>query len=124
MTEKRKKSNGKISSEFAARLHRLSPHEKVRAIVLISAKKQSQFSSKRQSLVERQVAIDTLQKSVEGALTDMTNILSKYDGKLLSKKPDNLGSIPIEVTAAGVKALATSKWVKAIIEDQKIHPVL
>jgi hypothetical protein len=39
----------------------------------------------------------------------------------LSKSPNALGSLTVETTAAGVSALARSKWVKAVVEDQPIE---
>ena len=46
---------------------------------------------------------------------------SALNGNPLSEHPDLLGSIPIEITAAGINALVKSKVVKAVIEDQAIY---
>jgi hypothetical protein len=68
----------------------------------------------------RQATIKAMRKSGEQALPDIDRILARFDGKRLAAKPDALGSIPVETTAAGVIALAASEHVKAILEDQAI----
>jgi hypothetical protein len=53
-------------------------------------------------------------------LPDLDHILERFDGKRLGTSLDALGCIPVETTAEGIYALAASKHVKAILEDQPI----
>jgi hypothetical protein len=53
-------------------------------------------------------------------MTDIDSILKRHDGRRLARRPNALGSMPVETTAAGIKALASSRWVQAILEDQPI----
>ncbi len=110
----------KISPQFAARLDRLGPQQKVRAIVLLGVQNTEQGSTKRQSLTERQAAIEATRRSAGQALGDIDDILARFGGQRLAEMPDALGSLPVETTAAGISALAASEKVKAILEDQGI----
>lgn len=112
----------KISPEFAARLTQLEPQEKVRVIVLLELKEAENNTGKRQSRSERKATIKALQKSTEQSLENIEPIVKHFKGYLLSQRPDLLGSIPIEIAAAGIDALAESNAVKAVIEDQEVHP--
>lgn len=120
---KNKSQKNKISSEFAARLNILEPKQKVRAIVLLRAQNAGKLTAQRQSRAERQAAIEAMRKSAKQALGDVDDILERFGGQRLAQIPDALGSIPVETTVAGINALAASEWVKAIIEDQAIHPI-
>ena len=111
------RKNGKISSEFAARLDSLEPQQKIRAIVLLNAKNTRRSNTQRQSRAERQAAIEAIRKSAEQALGDIDNTLERFNGKRLSENPDALASILVEATAAGINALAESEKVRAILED-------
>ena len=124
MYRRNKSRNNKISPEFAVRLDSLGSQQKIRAIVLLSAKNNGRAIAQRQSSAERQAAIEAIRKSAEEALGDFDYILERFSGQRLAKRPDALGSISIETTAAGIHALAESEWVKAILEDQKIYPIL
>ena len=64
--------------------------------------------------------MEASRKSAERALTDIDAILKRHDGRRLARRPNALGSVPVETTAAGIKALASSRWVQAILEDQPI----
>lgn len=114
----------KISREFAARLSRLGPQQKVRAIVLFRLKDAKKPTSQRQSRADRQAAVEAMRESTKQALGDIDNILKCFGGHRLAKSPDALGSVSVETTAGGVNALAASEWVKAIMEDQAIYSML
>jgi len=122
--EKSKTQKDKISSEFASRLIHFESQQKVRVVVLLNAKDTEKSNPKRQSRAERKAAIEAIRKSAKQALSDIDNILERFGGQRLSDDPDSLGSISIEITADGIKALAESEWVNAILEDQKISPIL
>jgi len=110
----------KISPEFSARLARLGPRQKIRAIVMLRTDIAGEASTRRQSRAERQAVIEAIRKSAEPALVDIDGILERFDGKRLATNVDALGCIPVETTAAGITALAASDHVKAILEDQPI----
>jgi len=112
----------KISPEFATRLNHLEPQQKIRVIVLLQVKDPENRTGKRRSQLERQAVIKNVQKSAQQSLANIDGIIQRFAGRSLVDHPDLLGSIPIEITAAGVNALAQSQSVKAIIEDQSIYP--
>lgn len=111
----------KISNEFAARLRHFGPKEKVHAIVLLRTASVEGTSGRRQSRAKRQERIDAVRDSARPALDEIDDILDHFEGKRLADSPDALGSVPVETTPAGIEALASSEWVKAILEDQEIH---
>ena len=111
----------KISREFATRLDRLAEDERVRAVVLLRAKGTAEPSGKRQSPEERAVAVEAMRRSAERAVGDVDQVLAQFGGRRLAKKPDALGSIPVETTADGIRALASSRRVQAILEDQPLR---
>jgi hypothetical protein len=121
VTGKKGRSKKKISSEFSARLARLGPGDKVHAFVLLRTGTTSSRSSKRQDRSEREAAVKAARKSAERALTDIDKILKRHDGRRLARRPNALGSMPVETTAAGIKALARSRSVQAVLEDQPIR---
>ena len=112
-------SKPKISPEFAARLNGYPPTAKVRVIVLLKSANQ-QNNSHRQTRQERKAAIKAMQDSVDRSWQTVDRLIEEYKGKKITSKPDAFGSIAIEITPPGIKALALSDAVKAIIENQKI----
>jgi hypothetical protein len=113
----------KLNPEFAARLDRLAPHQKVRVVVLLHSKGAGNLNGKRQSRLERQSTIQSLRESAVQSLANINEIIQHFEGKFLMDCPDALGSIPIEITAAGIDALTKSEAVKAVMENSSIHPV-
>ena len=111
----------KISPAFAARLARLEPDETIRAIVLLYPKDGGGSGGHRQNPAARQEGTKAMVESAKEALVDIDDILDRYAGHRLAETPDALGSLAVESTAAGIRSLTTSKWVKAIFEDQPIH---
>lgn len=113
-------NQNKISPEFATRLHSLEPQQKVRVIVLLQVDNAEKLIA-RQSRESRQAAMEVIRKSAEQALDNIGEIIEDFNGQQLAEHPNVLGSIAVEITAAGVNALAASDSVKAVIEDQTIH---
>ena len=113
----------KISTEFASRLANFDPQQKITIIVLLNTKDTVNNKAKRQTRTERRIAIEAMKKSADLALRDIEPIIEKYGGQKLANKPNLLGSIPVEITVAGIKALCKSESVKAIMENQKIDSV-
>lgn len=110
----------KISDEFAARLKRLAPGEKVRVILMLDTPDASSASEGGPRRRNRQEARDLIHNSAERALGDIDGILKRFDGQRLAESPSVLGTIPVEATAAGIAQLGACKHVKAILEDQPI----
>ncbi|HEY9601919.1 MAG TPA: hypothetical protein V6C85_09935 [Allocoleopsis sp.] len=120
MHEQDAPNQNKISPEFATRLTHIEPQQKVRVIVLLQVQNAENSIEKRPSRGERQAAIKAVRESAEQALENIGGIIQRFDGQQLAEHPNLLGSIPVEITAAGVNALAESDAVKAVIEDQAI----
>ncbi|MEM9542118.1 MAG: hypothetical protein AAGA60_21835 [Cyanobacteria bacterium P01_E01_bin.42] len=116
------KTSEKISPQFAARLDRLDRHAKIQAIVLLQSESAID-TTKRPSRSDRQAAMKAIRESAAQSLTKINAILEEFNGKLLADSPDLLGSIPIEIEVAGIKTLAESTSVKALLENQKIHQI-
>ncbi len=111
----------KISREFATRLEHLSPRDKVRAVVLLNTPNgANKTATRRLSRAERKAAAEARRKSAEHALPDIDKIIQEFGGQRLEPRPSALGSVHVETTPAGVKALAASKHVKAVLEDQRV----
>ena len=115
--------NGRISTTFAARLKRLEPEQKVRAVLLLHKPKNGSARGRRQSPSDRQATIEATRRSTDAALSAVDKILSKYGGRRLAAGADALGTLPIETTTSGLFALADSKQIDAILEDQEISVV-
>lgn len=112
----------KISSEFACRLNNLAPQQKVSVIVLLKLDNFDNPVNCRLSRAERRAIMEGIRNSANKSLDYIRKILQDFDGKQLAESPDVLGSIPIEISVAGVKALAASEAVKAVMEEQEIVP--
>lgn len=113
-------NQNKISAEFATRLVRLEPEDKIRVIVLLQTPTNKTTAAERPSRAQRQTAINTVRQSSNEALKTVNEIIKHFNGRKLADQADLLGSIPIEITAAGINALAESNVVKSIIEDQDV----
>ncbi len=109
----------KISTGFAARLERLKPGQRVRAIVLLRVS-DGRARGRRQSEAERHAAVGEVHKEAASALPEIDRILANTQGRRLAGQPDALGAVPVETTADGIRALASSDLVQAILEDQPI----
>jgi hypothetical protein len=114
-------NQNKISSEFAARLTHLEHQQKIRVIVLLQIQDDEEPIEKRPSRIERQAKINEVRARADKALGYIDSIIQYFDGKPLVQRPYLLGAIPIEITVEGVKALAQSGIVRAVIEDQAIY---
>jgi 16S rRNA U1498 N3-methylase RsmE len=110
----------KISQEFQARLDRLNPEQKVRAIIILDTESAKVRPSQKQSQDNRKAAIEAIRQSAEQTLTDIDKILERFSGKRLGNHVDALGSISIEANVSGINALAALAHVKAILEDQAL----
>jgi hypothetical protein len=110
----------KISPAFAARLARLKPQQKVRAMVMLRVDGSGETPARRQSRAERQAMIERIRQAAGPALVVVDEILDHYNGKRLAASVNALGAVSVETTAAGIHALAASEQVKAILEGQAV----
>lgn len=110
----------KISREFRSRLERLSPNKMIRAIVLLQTPVQENASGQRQTRSHRHAAIEAVKQATEKSLPAVDTVLNRLGGRRLAEHASALGSVPVEATVAGIKALADLEQVKAILEDQPI----
>lgn len=111
--------NEKLSRQFASRMSRLNPHEKVRVILLINS--QPPGTPTRDFRARRRAAIEAAKKAAGQALGSVDGILERFGGRRLSSLPNALGGVVVETTPKGVLALADSQHVRAILEDQPIR---
>jgi hypothetical protein len=110
----------KISDEFLARLENRGSKEMVRAVVMLEAERTLKPAGRRALRTQRKKLTAAAQRLVEGAETDIAKILEKYGGHRLESNLGALGSLAVETTPAGIKALIECPCVRAILEDQPI----
>lgn len=108
-----------ISREFATRLDHLDAKKKVRAVVMLRVGNGAGHA-KRPTRSERATLIRNTRKTASAALPSIDRILKRHHGKRLSEDVGPLGNIVVEATADGIRALAASEHVKAVLEDQSI----
>jgi len=113
-------SEKKISAEFSSQLTKYGPKKKIRAIVVLYTKEAKKNSTRQELRANREAIIGSIRKSTLKALPDIDNILKENNGKRLSEGPDALGCVPVETTPDGIRALANSNHIKAILEDQPV----
>jgi hypothetical protein len=109
-----------ISRELAVRLKGLPAKQTVRAMVMLRTDENGMMSPSRPSRQGRETTIQRVREVSRSALPYIDMILSRHQGKRLSEDVDALGSITVETTAAGIRDLSASEYVKAILEDQPI----
>jgi hypothetical protein len=108
-----------ISREFATRLDHLDAKKKIRAVVMLRAGNGAPHST-RPSRKQRATLIRNTRKTASAALPSIDRILKRHHGKRLSADVGPLGNIVVEATADGIRALAASEHVTAVLEDQSI----
>lgn len=109
-----------ISREFVARLDKLGAKQKVRAVVMLQINESGASGSTQPTRQQRAEMMAQIRQRSAEALPHIDAILERYDGERLSETVNALGSVVIETTAAGIKALAASEHVKTILEDQSL----
>ena len=113
----------KVSPQFAARLARLKPKDRVRLVVLLATTAATSKLDRSRSRDQRDTTIAATRQSAEHALREVDRILERYHGERLAAHPDVLGTVAVEAPVEAIDALAASKEVKAILEDQRIAPL-
>jgi hypothetical protein len=107
-----------ISREFSARLAKLKVKQPVRALVMLAADGGLTVPVRR---AQRAALLEHKREAARALLPEIDRILARHNGRRLSEDVDALGSITVETTAAGIKALAASGQVKTILEDQPVY---
>ena len=110
----------KISHEFATRLDSRNQNEMVRAVVMLEFKRTAKGTGRRASRAKRKELTEAARRSVEAVADDIAEILERFGGHRLEREIDTLGSLAIETTPAGIKALTECPQVRAIVEDQPL----
>ncbi len=96
----------------------------VRAVILLNTASSSEGDAhKRPDRSRRQTVIDEVRRSASQSLTEIDEILARFDGRRLSDTPTALGTIIVETNAEGIAALAKSEHVKAVLQDQPVSRV-
>jgi hypothetical protein len=112
--------NAKVSPNLVSKIDLLPHGAIVRAILLIDNHDDLPSTSGNKMRYPRRSLTAAVSRSQKGVLTKLDGILKQYGGQRLSERPNILGGIVVETTSAGVLALADSKYVRAIFEDQPI----
>lgn len=113
----------KISASLDDRLRRVDPQKTVRALVLLGpgTRAKTHFRNvSRVSRSQRSRTAEAIRADAAGALPEIDQILESHGGRRLADEVNALGAVPVESPAAGLRALAGSRHVKAILEDQPI----
>lgn len=113
----------KISPEFEQRLAAREPGSTVQAVLLIAAPLVGETSSSRLERVARRGEMrEAIRAAAAAALPEIDRVLARFGGRRLADGVDVLGSLPVETTPAGIRALADASGVRAILENQAVWP--
>lgn len=115
-------ARAKISREFAGRLRGLRPGDQVRVVLFLEVPALPPQTA-RQDDPTRRMAVAGVKRTARKALREVDRILEQHGGVRLAASPNALGTLAVETTAEGVSALASSRWIRAIVEDQPVSPV-
>lgn len=113
-------AQAKISPEFEQRLASLGPADQVQAMLLLKLRGRARPTAARTTLAERQVIVGEAAAAADQAVPEIDRILSDHGGRRLAERVNALGSLPVETTPSGLRALAASGQVRAILEDQPV----
>ena len=92
----------------------------VRAIVMLETEPATHGTGRRALRTQRKKLTEAMQRSVEAAADDIAEVLEKFGGRRLEHRLDALGSLAVETTPGGIKALSECPHVRAIVEDQSL----
>ena len=115
--------SSKISAAFAARLAELEPNEQIRAIVLPAIKPEAESGGTAARSARREAAAASIAAQTGDAFAAIDGQLEESGGRPLTRMPKRPGFILVEATVAAIRNLARLECVKAIIEDQPLHPI-
>jgi hypothetical protein len=113
----------KISPEFDRRLRSLRPADRVQALLLLAIPGRSRRLGTRTSAAERAEVAGEIAAAADQGVLEIDRILRDHGGRRLEDRVNALGSLPVETTPSGLRALAGSARVRAILENQPISEV-
>jgi hypothetical protein len=108
----------KLSDALASRLGKAPPDSRVRVVLLVG-----HSSKRRKRDGDRSGQIPRVRESANAALGEVDGILTAHEGRRIESEPSALGHVTVETTPAGIRALAQSHQLRAILEDQVIRSV-
>ncbi len=113
-----------LSDHLRSRLASLSPTDSVVVILALAWLDPAEPRTKRLTSEQRQAMIAaTRERARTGQFPAIDAILRDNGGRRLGDEPTALGTIAVETTANGVRALAESEHVAAILDDQPVHGI-
>src|SRR5438105_771602 len=101
-------ASAKISPNFRARLNHLEPTQKLRVIVFLRTPDNAP-ATRAATRAHRKALVERVRQAAKTALPDIDAILERFGAERLSQSVDALGSILVETTPAGIKALEGSE---------------
>ncbi len=121
MTTNDRSKRSKISAGLAARLEQMGPKDNLRVIVMLRIPAPGKGGRRRTSSEDRDAAVQAVKESAGTAFSEVDDILERFGGRRLADSPDAFGAVPVKATAPAIYALARSRKVKAILEDQSVQ---
>ena len=119
MTESASKHT-RISREFAQRLDGYEGGATVRVAIVLDAPALPRVTGRAKPRDRRQQIVRETRAAANTAIDEIDEVIEEYGGRRLAESADALGSIAVETTALGIRALANIKNIKAILEDQPV----
>lgn len=110
----------KISPEFEQRLETREPDSTVQVLLLIALPFDEPVSSPK---ARRRNVQEAIRNTAAVMLPEIDRVLTHFGGRRLADRVDALGSLPVETTPDGIKALADISGVRAILENQAVLPM-
>jgi len=112
--------DAKLGPEFRARLRQAKADQRITAIAVLETVPTDRPPARRRSRSERKALAERIRKLARPALKDIDDILQHHNGRRLADDVDAIGSVPVETTPAGIKALAQCSKVKVVLENQGV----
>ncbi len=113
----------KISPEFEQRLAAREPSSTVQAVVLIASSIVEDSPSRLERVAKRREMREAVHAAAAMALPEIDQVLARFGGRRLADAVDAFGGLPVETTPAGIRALANTEGVRAILENQAVLPM-
>jgi hypothetical protein len=112
----------KVSGALASRLDRLPRDETIQLIVRLNTPPMHDPPGDRAARrANRAAAVDAVRVAARSALSEVDEILARFHGRRLSPDVNALGTILVETTAEGAHALAASRQVRTLLDNQSVQ---
>ena len=109
----------KFGQEFRGRLAGMEQGATARAILLLRVPERGSLT-RRGNAQDRQEALRFVQEAAEASIAGIDAVLRRFGGSRLSEQPTAAGSLAVETTPEGLRALAELDAVRAVLEDQPL----